>query len=73
MLIRHEAVFGVGIGYLSHISLLCNCPDEAIKKDLLLIVDNSTVTAGTVVTKNVLENTIVAGVPAKVIKKIDDK
>ena len=36
------------------------------------IGDNSIVAAGAVVTKNVPEDTIVAGVPAKVIKKIDN-
>lgn len=37
------------------------------------IGDNSIVAAGAVVTNDVPENTIVAGVPAKVIKKINDK
>ncbi|MFJ5625063.1 sugar O-acetyltransferase [Peribacillus loiseleuriae] len=36
------------------------------------IGDNSIVAAGAVVTKDVPENTIVAGVPAKVLKKIDN-
>lgn len=35
------------------------------------IGNNSVVAAGAVVTKNVLENTVVAGVPAKVVKEID--
>ncbi|WP_042147819.1 sugar O-acetyltransferase [Paucisalibacillus sp. EB02] len=35
------------------------------------IGDNSVVAAGAVVTKDVPENTVVAGVPAKVIKKVD--
>ena len=36
------------------------------------IGDNSVVAAGAVVTKDVPENTVVAGVPAKVIKKINN-
>ncbi|MFJ7975823.1 sugar O-acetyltransferase [Peribacillus sp. NPDC096379] len=36
------------------------------------IGDKSVVAAGAVVTKDVPENTIVAGVPAKIIKKIDN-
>ncbi|MCR8985468.1 sugar O-acetyltransferase [Brevibacillus laterosporus] len=36
------------------------------------IGDNSVVAAGAVVTKNVPENTVVAGVPAKVVKKINN-
>lgn len=38
-------VFGIGIGYLNHISLLCNCRNSIVA----------------------------AGVPAKVIKEVDDK
>ncbi|WGS64869.1 2,3,4,5-tetrahydropyridine-2,6-dicarboxylate N-acetyltransferase [Marinitoga aeolica] len=34
---------------------------------------NSVVAAGSVVTKNVEPNTVVAGVPARVIKKVDEK
>ena len=37
------------------------------------IGDNSVVAAGAVVNKDVPENTIVGGVPAKILKKIDDK
>jgi len=36
------------------------------------IEDNSVVAAGAVVTKDVSENTVVAGVPAKAVKKIND-
>jgi acetyltransferase-like isoleucine patch superfamily enzyme len=36
------------------------------------IGDNSVVAAGAVVTKDVPENTVVAGVPAKVVKKINN-
>ncbi|MCH5155299.1 MAG: sugar O-acetyltransferase [Clostridiales bacterium] len=36
------------------------------------IGDNSVVAAGAVVTKNVPENTVVGGVPAKIIKNIDE-
>ncbi|MBK7609142.1 MAG: hypothetical protein KA109_15705 [Saprospiraceae bacterium] len=36
----------------------------------LVIGENSVVAAGAVVTKDVPPNTIVAGVPAKIIKKI---
>ena len=36
------------------------------------IGDNSVVAAGAVVTKVVPENTVVAGVPAKVVKKINE-
>lgn len=35
------------------------------------IGDNSVVAAGAVVTKDVPDNTVVAGVPAKIVKKID--
>lgn len=35
------------------------------------IAENSVVAAGAVVTKDVPDNTIVGGVPAKVIKKLD--
>jgi acetyltransferase-like isoleucine patch superfamily enzyme len=38
----------------------------------VVIGDNSIIGAGSVVTKNVPSNVIVAGVPAKVIKKIED-
>lgn len=36
------------------------------------IGDNSVVAAGAVVTKDIPENTVVAGVPAKVVKEIDN-
>ncbi|MBC9722604.1 MAG: sugar O-acetyltransferase, partial [Lactobacillus sp.] len=36
------------------------------------IGENAVVAAGAVVTKDVLANTVVAGVPARVIKTIDD-
>ncbi len=35
------------------------------------IGDNSVIASGAVVTKDVLENTVVAGVPARAIKKVD--
>lgn len=37
------------------------------------IGENAVVAAGSVVTKNVEPNTVVAGVPARVIKKVDEK
>lgn len=37
----------------------------------VMIGNNSVVAAGAVVTKDVPENTVVAGVPAKVIKEIE--
>lgn len=37
------------------------------------IGDNAVVAAGAVVTKDVMANTVIGGVPAKFIKNIDDK
>nr|WP_304529095.1 hypothetical protein [Fibrobacter sp. UWS1] len=39
----------------------------------MTVGDNAVVAAGAVVSKDVPENTVVAGVPAKVIKKIEVK
>ncbi|MCZ8539203.1 MULTISPECIES: NeuD/PglB/VioB family sugar acetyltransferase [Psychrobacillus] len=45
----------------------------AVVKENIVIGDNVIVGAGAVVTKNIPSNSIVAGVPAKIIRKLDSK
>ncbi len=46
---------------------------NAVVLEGVSVGDNSVVAAGAVVTKSVPKNTVVAGVPAKLIKKVDNK
>ncbi|KAF2956969.1 2,3,4,5-tetrahydropyridine-2,6-dicarboxylate N-acetyltransferase [Marinitoga sp. 38H-ov] len=46
---------------------------NAVVLEGIRIGRNSVVAAGSIVTKNVEPNTVVAGIPAKVIKKVDEK